>query len=117
MSKIRITLAVTFLTPALILLGSGTAEQVTIAPHRSNGPSGSLPIVYQIQLQVRADTGGTAFNLPNGSTFNSVTANLNDAGNVAVKVNTIALTTVRDSGLAATGAARPSTTRTTMTLS
>ena len=93
MAKIRITLAVTFLIPALILLGSATTEQVKIVPHRSDGAGSSLPIVYQIQLQVRADTGGTAFNLPNGSTFNSVTANLNDAGNVAVKVNTIGLTT------------------------
>jgi hypothetical protein len=49
----------------------------------------TLPIGYQLQLQVRADTGGTAFNLPNGSTFNSVSPSLNDAGNVAVKVNTI----------------------------
>jgi len=93
MAKIRITFAVTFFTPVLILLGSSTAEQVTIVPHRSEGTGSLLPIVYQIQLQVRADTGGTAFNLPNGSTFNSVTANLNDAGNVAVKVNTIGLTT------------------------
>jgi len=93
MAKNRITLAFAFFTPALILLGSITAEQVTIVPHRSDGAGSSLPIVYQIQLQVRADTGGTAFNLPNGSTFNSVTANLNNAGNVAVKVNTIGLTT------------------------
>jgi hypothetical protein len=93
MAKIRITLAVTVLTPALSLLGSGTKEHAGIVPHRSDGAGSSLPIVYQIQLQVRADTGGTAFNLPNGSTFNSVTANLNDAGNVAVKVNTIGLTT------------------------
>ncbi|MEP6822399.1 MAG: dockerin type I domain-containing protein [Chthoniobacterales bacterium] len=53
----------------------------------------SLPITFQLQLQVRADTGGSAFNLPNGSTFNSVTATLNDAGKVAVKVNTVGLTT------------------------
>ena len=52
----------------------------------------TLPINYQLQLQVRADTGGTAFNLPNGSTFNSVTS-INDAGNVAVKVSTVGLTT------------------------
>ena len=50
----------------------------------------TLPINYQVQLQVRADTGGTAFNLPNGSTFNSVSPDLNNAGNVAVKVNTVA---------------------------
>ncbi len=53
----------------------------------------TLPISYQIQLQVRADTGGTAFNLPNGSTFNSVTASVNDLGKVAVKVSTVGLTT------------------------
>jgi hypothetical protein len=92
MAKIRITLAVTFLAPALILLGSGKTEQATIDPHRTGGAAISLPIVYQIQLQVRTDLGGTAFNLPDGSTIDSVTANLNDAGNVAVKVNTIALT-------------------------
>jgi hypothetical protein len=92
MAKFRITLAVTLLTPAVILLGSGTTERATIGSQRSDGAAGSLPIVYQIQLQVRADTGGTAFNLPNGSTFNSVTVNLNDAGNLAVKVNTIGLT-------------------------
>lgn len=53
----------------------------------------TLPLNYQVQLQVRADTGGTAFNLPNGSTFNSVTPTLNDLGKVAVKVNTVGLTT------------------------
>ncbi|MEP6810958.1 MAG: dockerin type I domain-containing protein [Chthoniobacterales bacterium] len=53
----------------------------------------TLPLTYQIQLQVRADTGGSAFNLPNNSTFNSVSASLNDAGKVAVKVNTVGLTT------------------------
>jgi hypothetical protein len=93
MAQIRITLAVIFLTHALILLASGTTEHATTDPRRTDGAGISLPIVYQIQLQVRADIGGTAFNLPNGSTLDSVTANLNDAGNVAVKVNTIALTT------------------------
>jgi hypothetical protein len=93
MGNIRITLAVTFFASGLISSGSGTAKQATIVPHGSDGAGSSLPIVYQIQLQVRADTGGTAFNLPNGSTFNSVTSNLNDAGNVAVKANTIGLTT------------------------
>src|SRR5439155_7555013 len=52
-----------------------------------------LPASYVVQLQARGDTGGTAFNMPNGSTFNSVSASLNDAGNVAVKVNTIGATT------------------------
>ncbi len=52
-----------------------------------------LPITYQIQLQVRANTGGTAYNLPNGSTFNSVSPSLNNAGNAAVKVNTVGATT------------------------
>ncbi len=52
----------------------------------------SLPLPYAIQLQVRADLGGSAFNLPNGSTFNSVTASLNDAGKVAVKVTTVGQT-------------------------
>ena len=53
----------------------------------------TLPINYQLQLQVRADTGGSAFNLPNFSTFNSVTPSINDTGKVAVKVNTVGLTT------------------------
>ena len=52
----------------------------------------TLPINYQVQLQVRADLGGSAFNLPNGSTMDSVTSSLNDLGKVAVKVNTVALT-------------------------
>lgn len=52
----------------------------------------TLPLNYQLQLQARADTGGTAFNLPNGSTFNSVSPTLNDAGQVAVKVNTVGFT-------------------------
>ena len=59
----------------------------------STASAQTLPISYQLQLQVRADTGGTAFNLPNGSTFNSVSATINDAGNVAVKVNTVGATT------------------------
>jgi hypothetical protein len=53
----------------------------------------TLPINYQVQLQVRADLGGSAFNLPNGSTFDSATSSLNDLGKVAVKVSTVALTT------------------------
>src|ERR1043166_216017 len=92
MAKIRITLALALFAPVLILLGAGLTESSNIVPPRADGAGIALPIVYQIQLQARADTGGTAFNLPNGSTFNSVTANLNDAGNVAVKVNTIGLT-------------------------
>ncbi|MEO5720519.1 MAG: hypothetical protein ABIR71_03485 [Chthoniobacterales bacterium] len=58
-------------------------------------PAGAqtLPLTYQLQMQVRATLGGDAFNLPNGSTFNSVSASLNDAGKVAVKVNTVGLTT------------------------
>ncbi len=56
-------------------------------------PAQTFPINYQLQLQVRANTGGTAFNLPNGSTFNSVSPSLNNSGNVAVKVNTVGLTT------------------------
>ncbi len=52
----------------------------------------TLPLDYQLQLQARADTGGTAFNLPNGSTFNSVSPTLNDSGQVAVKVNTVGFT-------------------------
>ena len=63
----------------------------TVIVTRASSPP--LPINYQIQLQVRANTGGTAFNLPNGSTFNSVTPSLNNSGKVAVKVNTVGLTT------------------------
>jgi len=92
MAKIRLTLAAAFLMPALTVMGAATTEQETIVPQQRDGVAPSLPIVYNVQLQVRADLGGSAFNLPNGSTFNSVTSNLNDAGNVAVKVNTIGLT-------------------------
>jgi hypothetical protein len=52
----------------------------------------TLPLNYQIQLQVRAAGGGSAFNLPNGSTFNSVSASLNNSGNIAVRVNTVGAT-------------------------
>jgi len=52
----------------------------------------TLPSSYTLQLQVRANTGGTAYNLPNGSTFNSVSASINNDGNVAVKVNTVGAT-------------------------
>jgi hypothetical protein len=71
-------------------IGLAALLVVAFTPH-TNGQT--LPINYQVQLQVRADTGGTAFNLPNGSTFNSVTPTLNDLGKVAVKVNTVGLTT------------------------
>ncbi|HEX8618666.1 MAG TPA: dockerin type I domain-containing protein [Thermoanaerobaculia bacterium] len=53
----------------------------------------TLPINYQLQLQVRAATGGSAFNLPNGSTFNSASASLNDRGEVVVRPNTLGTTT------------------------
>jgi hypothetical protein len=49
----------------------------------------TLPLNYNIQLQVRAASGGSAFNLPNGSTFNSASVSLNNSGNVAVRVNTV----------------------------
>src|SRR4051812_40653902 len=52
-----------------------------------------LPLQYNVQLQVRATLGGSAFNLPNFSTFNSVSPSINDAGNVAVKVSTIGQST------------------------
>ncbi|MBA2432384.1 MAG: hypothetical protein H0V56_09750 [Chthoniobacterales bacterium] len=52
----------------------------------------TLPINYHLQLQVRANTGGTAYNLPNGSTFNSVSVSLNDSGEIAAKVNTVGQT-------------------------
>ncbi|HMJ06691.1 MAG TPA: hypothetical protein VK474_10585 [Chthoniobacterales bacterium] len=64
-----------------------------IAPLAGPAAAQSLPLPYQLQMQVRATLGGDAFNLPNGSTFNSVTPSLNDAGKVAVKVNTVGLTT------------------------
>lgn len=76
-----------------LLCASGLcAFAVAAAGLAKSSQAQTLPINYQVQLQVRADTGGTAFNLPNGSTFNSVTANLNDLGKVAVKVNTVGLT-------------------------
>ena len=49
----------------------------------------SIPIDYQLQMQVRAASGSSAFNLPNGSTFNSATASINDSGRVAVRVSTV----------------------------
>ena len=93
MPNIRITFTATLLFSVLLLWGSMRAQPAGKGPRRGDSGDSSLPIVYQIQLQVRADTGGTAFNLPNGSTFNSVTSNLNDAGQVAVKANTVGLTT------------------------
>src|ERR1043166_6662210 len=64
-----------------------------LALGQSCGFAQTLPNTYTIQLQVRANTGGTAYNLPNGSTFNSVSPSLNNTGNVAVKVNTVGATT------------------------
>jgi hypothetical protein len=62
-------------------------------PHTRSPSVPTLPIGYQVQMQVRANVGGNAFNLPDGSTFNSVSPSLNNSGNVAVKVNTVGLTT------------------------
>ena len=69
----------------------GTMKTYTILVGRASSPS--LPISYQIQLQIRADPGGTAFNLPDGSTLTNVTPSLNNSGNVAVKVNGVGPTT------------------------
>ncbi|CAN5637199.1 hypothetical protein BH20VER1_BH20VER1_02830 [soil metagenome] len=55
----------------------------------ASAPAQTLPLNYHLQLQVRAATGGTAYNLPNGSTFNSVSVSLNESGEIAAKVNTI----------------------------
>ncbi len=73
----------------LALIG-GCLALARVATPPASGQT--LPLDYQLQLQARADTGGTAFNLPNGSTFNSVSATLNDSGQVAVKVNTVGFT-------------------------
>jgi hypothetical protein len=75
-----------------LLLSVGAACVAAVSPQNSASAQ-TLPLNYTIQLQVRAATGGTAFNLPNGSTFNSVSPAINDAGNVAVKVNTVGTTT------------------------
>ena len=64
-----------------------------LAAVMSQAAGQTLPLDYTVQLQVRAATGGTAFNLPNFSTFNSVSPAINDAGKVAVKVTTVGLTT------------------------
>ena len=87
-----------FLTPIAIIAVFLTTASLAQRNRSENRPhvetqSANLPLNYQLQLQVRANTGGTAFNLPNGSTFNSVSASLNNSGNVAVKVNTVGLTT------------------------
>ena len=93
MAKIRITLAVTFLAPALILMGSGRRSRQRSFLIGVTAPASPCRSFIRFSCKCAPTLGGTAFNLPNGSTFNSVTANLNDAGNVAVKVNTIGLTT------------------------
>ncbi len=87
----KIALTVLLLVASFALLARSSSQN---GPGQSDtATGGSLPFSYQVQLQVRAEIGGTAFNLPNGSTFNSITSNLNDSGNVAIKVNTIAFTT------------------------
>ena len=74
--------------PLLLALAcSGVASSIQYASAQT------LPIDYQLQMQVRASLGGSAYNLPSGSTFNSVSASLNDLGKVAVKVSTIGGTT------------------------
>jgi hypothetical protein len=70
-----------------------TVASLTLISFVGRSASGqTLPINYQLQLQMRANIGGTAFNLPNGSTVNSVSPSLNDSGNVAVKINTVGFT-------------------------
>src|SRR3954471_15641309 len=88
MAQLKITFAAALLSTSALLFGASFAPPPTIVA--ASAPL--LPITYNIQLQVRADTGGTAFNLPNGSTFNSVSSTLNNAGNVSVKVNTVGAT-------------------------
>src|SRR3954454_9398445 len=87
--SLRFTFTAAFLVTSGILFGESFAP----SPTNVAASAPLLPINYQIQLQVRADTGGTAFNLPNGSTFNSVSPSLNNSGRVAVRVNMVALTT------------------------
>jgi hypothetical protein len=77
--------------PALATAFAIAGVTTFVFPHFAAAQT--LPLNYTIQLQVRAATGGTAFNLPNGSSFNSVSPTINDAGNVAVKVNTVGTTT------------------------
>ena len=73
------------LSTLLATLAAGTFAAVTANAQ-------TLPLSYQPQLQVRAATGGSAFNLPNGSTFNSSSASLNDRGQVVVRPNTLGST-------------------------
>lgn len=44
---------------------------------------------YSFQLQARAATGGSAFNLPAGSSFTSISPQINDAGTVSFRVQTV----------------------------
>ena len=44
---------------------------------------------YSLLMQARAATGGSAFNLPDGSSFNSVSPQINDAGTVSFRVQVV----------------------------
>src|SRR5438128_1145618 len=87
-------LAVSLLAISLTITPAfGKTPRSSKHPHTRSPSVPTLPIAYDVQMQVRATPGGDAFNLPNGSTFNSVSPSLNNSGNVAVKVNTVGLTT------------------------
>lgn len=62
------------------VVGLGCTPALGVPP-----PAGA----YALQLQARAATGGSAFNMPNGSSFTSISPQINDAGTVSFRVQTV----------------------------
>src|SRR3954454_1559234 len=66
------------------------AVAATVSFTSSSSLATPLPASYTIQLQARASvgTGATTFNLPAGSSFSSVTPDINNGRQVTVKIST-----------------------------
>jgi hypothetical protein len=68
-----------------LLLAAVAAGAVLSAP----AVGAAIPTGYTFQLQARAATGGSAFNLPSASSFSSISPQINDAGTVSFRVQTV----------------------------
>lgn len=67
---------------------AAAALVAAVAPATASGAI--LPLsAYTFELQARAATGGSAFNLPAGSSFSSISPQINDAGTVSFRVQTV----------------------------
>lgn len=73
-----------------LVAAAAAAAVVSVSALAGTAWAAPLPAgAYSLQLQARAATGGSAFNMPAGSSFTSISPQINDAGTVTFRVQTV----------------------------